>query len=708
MAPGEKEPVLEALRRILASRHFCNAPSACRFLRCVVETTLNGQGGEIKEYRIGVDVFDRGDEFDPKIDTIVRVEGTRLRKRLAEYYQNEGAYDPIRIEIPRGTYQPVFNPQPSPVPPPEPCPSPDPILRDIVPAPNTLVRQFMDWIRGQRLPLLPLLVAVAVIASGFFAWTHLRNKDAYCRWRTGVPCEKRIAVLPFHLIGGEPSTKALAEGLLYLVTSKLSEIERFQSALWVVPAPAVIESRVENTAQAARALGVNLIVQGSIEKSAARTRITVGLLDASQGGLRQVNSRTIDQSTAAISDSVLEAVVEMLDLRLLPEAKRILAAGASRMPSAQDYYIQGLGYLERGGAFADQAMMLFGEALQADRAFALAQAGLAAALSSKFIATGDKEWLEKGKRMLGKALENGSHLPQVRIQAGVFEKIAGQMKEAEREFQAALKLDPGNTDAMSELASLYENTNRPEDAEDLFRLATEKRPAYWKHHLDWGVFSFRRGRYAEAERRFLQATILAPDNTLALTNLSGIYLQTNQAQKAIPLLKRSLAIRRTASTHNNLGDAYYLEGNYLEMRKELEEAVKLAPTASLPLYNLAIAYWLTSDPSKARETHVRALEVTRLRYQQMPYAIVLRSLIALNLAYLDRRVDALKDIGEALKADPGNMAILSRAVVVYERCGERKLAIEAAARLRSDDPVAFLRLEQHPHLKAFRADPAFR
>lgn len=693
MAPVPQELVKEALDKLLASRHFRNAPSACRFLQYVVETTLDGQGDEIKEYRIGVDVFDRGDEFDPKIDTIVRVEGSRLRKRLAEFYQQEGASDPVRIEIPRGTYQPVFHVQPATV--------------DVVPIPSPVPASNPSETDWKRIGAIALLAVAVVIAGALIARGYLFDKDAYCRWRTGIPCEKRIAVLPFQIIQGDPSTEAMAKGLLYLITSKLSEIERFHHSLWVVPALAVAESKIENTAEAARVLGVNLILQGSIEKTGAGIRLTVGLLDASQPALRQVNSRTIDSTNTAVPDSVLQPVVEMLDLQLNPEARLVLTAGLSRNPSAQDYYYQGLGYLERGGAFADQALLLFGEALLHDPKFALAQAGLASALSMKFTMTGEKEWMEKGKRVIGEALQNGPDLTQVRVQAGVFEKIAGRMKEAEEELLSALKLDPRNADAMNELASLYESTNQPEKAETYFRRATETRPGYWKHHLDWGVFCFRRGRLIEAEGRFLEAARLAPDNPLALTNLAAVYLQTNQPLKAIPLLRRSLAIRPTASSHNNLAEAYYLQGDYPKMSEELEQAVQLAPTASLPLYNLAISYWLTGSPSKARETHLRALEVTRRRYEQMPYAVALRSLIALNLAYLDRRREALGEIGEALKADPGNTTTLSRAVIVYERCGERKHALEALSKLRPD-PVAIARLEQHPHLKAFRADPEFR
>src|SRR5215831_7690477 len=87
-------PTADAIRaqlaRMLASRSFANAPSLRRFLEYVVERTIDGRGEDLKEYSIGVDVFDRGDSFDPKTDTIVRVQARRLRSKLREYYESEG------------------------------------------------------------------------------------------------------------------------------------------------------------------------------------------------------------------------------------------------------------------------------------------------------------------------------------------------------------------------------------------------------------------------------------------------------------------------------------------------------------------------------------------------------------------------------------------------------------------------------------------
>ncbi len=100
------------LHRILASDLFLTAHRPRSFLSFVVDRSLAGTAPGIKEYLIGIEVFDRPPDYDPKDDPIVRIEAGRLRKRLAEYYAGPGADDPILIEIPKGGYAPVFQPRP--------------------------------------------------------------------------------------------------------------------------------------------------------------------------------------------------------------------------------------------------------------------------------------------------------------------------------------------------------------------------------------------------------------------------------------------------------------------------------------------------------------------------------------------------------------------------------------------------------------------
>lgn len=108
-AGGVPAPAVRAqLARIVESPAFARAPRLRRFLTYCVEAALEGRRERLKEYALGVDVFDRGPGFDPKADPIVRVDARRLRERISAYYGREGVGDPVEITLSPGGYAPVF------------------------------------------------------------------------------------------------------------------------------------------------------------------------------------------------------------------------------------------------------------------------------------------------------------------------------------------------------------------------------------------------------------------------------------------------------------------------------------------------------------------------------------------------------------------------------------------------------------------------
>ena len=96
------------LQRILCSRQFSNAPKKQKFLQLICEAYLGGRASELSEYSIGYQVFDRSETYDPALDSIVRVGAHEVRKKLERYYKSEGKNDDILLEIPAGSYIPIF------------------------------------------------------------------------------------------------------------------------------------------------------------------------------------------------------------------------------------------------------------------------------------------------------------------------------------------------------------------------------------------------------------------------------------------------------------------------------------------------------------------------------------------------------------------------------------------------------------------------
>ena len=104
-----------AVDRLLNSHTLHGSESLCKLLRYLAEHALKHPGSALKEYQIATEVFGRAPDFDPHLDSLVRVQAGRLRSKLAEYYASEGAQDPVVVELPKGTYSLTFHSAPAPL-----------------------------------------------------------------------------------------------------------------------------------------------------------------------------------------------------------------------------------------------------------------------------------------------------------------------------------------------------------------------------------------------------------------------------------------------------------------------------------------------------------------------------------------------------------------------------------------------------------------
>jgi hypothetical protein len=158
----------EELRRILESKYFANSPKKSRFLEFVSEQTFLGNGDKLNEYLIGVEVYERGVDFDPQRDPIVRVQAHEIRRVLKKYYEMEGNSGALRLELPSGHYVPVFNrnAEPEGVPDDSPTPEPAPYKRDY--------HRPLSVILGALCLVLALLLIVSGLSNRRSAQTRIQ------------------------------------------------------------------------------------------------------------------------------------------------------------------------------------------------------------------------------------------------------------------------------------------------------------------------------------------------------------------------------------------------------------------------------------------------------------------------------------------------------------------------------------------------------
>src|SRR5215831_2163823 len=108
---AEREQCFRQIEKLVNSTVLHGSESLCKLLRYLAEHTLNHPGKPVKEYQIATEVLGRPADFDPHLDSAIRVQVGRLRVKLAEYYQAEGREDTLYVELPKGTYLLTFRPR---------------------------------------------------------------------------------------------------------------------------------------------------------------------------------------------------------------------------------------------------------------------------------------------------------------------------------------------------------------------------------------------------------------------------------------------------------------------------------------------------------------------------------------------------------------------------------------------------------------------
>ncbi len=270
---------------MLASRCFEQAARSSSFLRFVVEQTLAGQGDRLKGYTIAVEVFGRPQDFDAQSDPLVRVEAGRLRRRLIEYYADEGRDDPVRLDLPRGSYFVVSTYHGSAVA----AAAAASEAADPTPAEpaaeNASARNRSRWRRIRTLVVAAALLAgVAVIVSQRREVARLEHDvTSHAVLPDGRP---PIIVQPFEALGGARGVDELAATLTEEIFLVLDGSEHL-----VVPAEA----------SGAIAAMPGYVLTGSVREMDGEVRITARVVRSENG--TQLWSGAYDERLDALSSA---------------------------------------------------------------------------------------------------------------------------------------------------------------------------------------------------------------------------------------------------------------------------------------------------------------------------------------------------------------------------------------------------------------------
>jgi len=385
----------------------------------------------------------------------------------------------------------------------------------------------------------------------------------------------------------------------------------------------------------------------------------------------------------ALQDRVFESVAAALELQLAPQEKQSLTAHGTTEPAAYDFYVQGRGYLQDYVVpeKVENAITLFGRALEKDPAYANATAGLGEAYWRKYQLTHVSKWADEAMINCQRAATLGPNLATAHSCLGRVLSSKGDYEKAVEQYRRALELDPTSDEAYGGLAAAYEHLGRLVEAEQLYKQAIAARPSYWATYNRLGLFYMGRARYDDAADMYIQVISLVPDSFTGYSNLGGVRVLQGKYGESIPLLEQSLSIRPTAEALTNLGTAYFQMRQYAHSAESFEKAVKLDQNNYAMWGNLGDAYyWTPGRRPEAASAYEKAIELGKGVLHQNPHDAELLSYLAEYHAMRGDRELALDSLERSLRLQPDRPDLLLNAGIVYQQLGETNRALDALER----------------------------
>jgi serine/threonine-protein kinase len=544
IATASPDEVRQELQRILSSEAFANAVRARRFLTYVVEEALQGRNDEIKESVLAIEVFDRPADFDPRVDTIVRVEAGKLRKRLQSFYEQDRTSGRVAIDIPKGSYVPRFRPREIPAVPADESPQAKPRLR---------------WLALGGVALAVTLVAIV-------SWTRIAAP------RDSTP--PSVAVLPFLSLSPDSSNEYFADGLAEELTDSLARLGNLHVASRT--SAFTFKGKQADVQSIGSKLQVGAVVEGSVRKDGDRIRITAQLVRTDDG--YHLWSQSYDRQFTdilAVQEEIASAVARALEVKLGAGSSQRLR-GRTASVHAFDLYLKGLSFAN--AQTTAEAERLLKEAISVDPSFAKAYA----ALSRVYLmgeAAGVRPTMEsiaKAKAVLGTALTLNDQDAETHVAMSVLAaRHEFDWTAAEQHLKRALEIDPNFAEAHHQLAqNVLAPQSRFEEAMVENKRALKLDPHNQAILVSEPWLLYLQRDYEGARRGFSQDS-QTPD---WLGGLSFVLRAMNRHDEALAVLDRLQQIFPQPDLLGFIGATRAKKGDLAGARQTLAQLTELSKT----------------------------------------------------------------------------------------------------------------------------------
>ncbi|MBA2303039.1 MAG: tetratricopeptide repeat protein [Acidobacteria bacterium] len=518
-----------------------------------------------------------------------------------------------------------------------------------------------------------LLVVAALVAVMFAGRALVKFMSAPKPRPPGGPAV--VAVVPFSNISGDPAKAHLGVGFAEALSTDLSRVQ----ALTVISrsGSAEVQARPPDLGRLARSLGATYLVDGAVQQSGDRLRVTVKLLKPDSS----VAWGEVFEGTASelfeLQNTIVQRVISALDVA---DPSAVARAGRTSTSNADAFaeYSRGRALLDRvdvpGNVTA--AIDAFGRAVAKDREFALAHAGLGDAYWAQYQETDDNRWTEPALRSITEALRIDPGQPEVRISLALVYHGTGRSEDAIQELRRALTLAPNNDYAHRLLGTVLRDTGSAAEALAEFKKAIELRPGYWRNHNLLAGFYYRTGRHEEALEAYRKVTELQPDNARGFLNLGTVYHKMGDTQKALENYKTAIRISPMAEAYSNIGNIEYDERRYSEAATSFEQAIALSPRNPLLHGNLGDVHARVGRHHAARQAYERAVDLSRKALEVNPRDAETLMNLALYEAKLGRKA-AVGHAAEAVRRNPDDVEVLYTQAAVHALLDNQPAAIAA-------------------------------
>jgi DNA-binding winged helix-turn-helix (wHTH) protein/TolB-like protein/Tfp pilus assembly protein PilF len=461
----------------------------------------------------------------------------------------------------------------------------------------------------RRSAVRPLIIGLCIFAVLGLAGLYL--------WRRAQPSLPRvtkvrsIAVLPFKPLVTEGRDEALELGMADTLVTRLSSVR--QVVVSPISAVRKYSGLDQNPLAAGRELGVDTVLDGTIQRWGERIRVAARLTSVSDGTTLwagQFDERFAD--IFQVQDSISERVADQLVPRLTGEEREQLAKRYTENTEAYELYLKGRFFWGRRTREGDeQALQFFRQALDRDSNYALAHAGLAEYYRSLPISRDVRasEAMPRAKEEVEKALQLDDRLAEAHTAWGWIKFFYDwDWAGSEREHRRALEINPNLSAAHVGYGTLLSCLGRHDEA-----LAEMDRA----HRLDplsplgvalHGQSLYFARRYPEAVEYLRRGLEVTPDFWIALIQLGKSYERLGRYDEALAAFKKANETGGATEALSLSGFTYAIAGRKAEAERALSELTSIGERSYVPPYNVALIYHGLGDTDNALKWLERALE----------------------------------------------------------------------------------------------------